>query len=254
VAFLAGVRAQKDKSLEKLAKTSASLVFDVPEYDYDSFLVYFARQFIPSIRGSELVLDLGCNYGNFLLNFDHIGAIGIDLRLEPLSAFNKYSKSKYTLIQASGTTLPFSSSLFDVVFIWDVIEHVPAQSELTLLREINRLLVNGGILLMSTPSDSMLSIITDPAFFVRRHRHYSLREIGELVELANFELLNSSLKGDLSSVFAINLLYFRKWVLKSKILSGLQKRLDERSEFAVRSRNGGNLEWYVVARKKNRVL
>ncbi len=240
---------QKNKSLEKLAKTSTSVIFDVPETNSESYQVFFAREFIGESGDAGFLLDLGCNYGSFLLNFDRFGAIGIDLRREPLSAFKKYSEGKYSLIQASGTNLPFRDSVFDVVFLWDVIEHVPVGSELTLFREVNRLLSKSGILLMSTPSNNLISIITDPAYFLRRHRHYSLNEIQRMLQLTNFDSMRVSKKGNLLTVIAINLLYFRKWILRSKVLDGLQKMLDEINELNERSKNQGNLEWYVAASK-----
>jgi len=248
--LLNGVQTKKNRALEKVAKTSANEIFDVPEQNRNNYLVFLARQFIGTSSDIGLVLDLGCNYGSFLIDFEQIEAIGMDLRHEPLSVFNKHSKGKYGLVQASGTNLPFSESLFDVIFLWDVIEHVPPKSELTVLREVNRLLAKGGMLLMSTPSNNLVSIITDPAFFLRRHRHYSRKDIREMLRLSNFEVLSISLKGNLSTILAINMLYFRKWVLRSKMLDELQKKLNERHEQAVRSRNEGNLEWYVAATKK----
>jgi 2-polyprenyl-3-methyl-5-hydroxy-6-metoxy-1,4-benzoquinol methylase len=160
----------KHKSLEKLAKTSANPAFDVPEQKPNAYSVYLAKEY-GDFSSPKSVLDIGCNYGNFLFSMNQMSSVGIDLRIEPLKTLNKYCNRKYGLVQASAIDLPFKDLQFDTVFLWDVIEHVPINKEVILLRQVNRILSKKGFVMLSTPSDNMWSITSDPAFFLRRHRH-----------------------------------------------------------------------------------
>jgi SAM-dependent methyltransferase len=239
-----------ESNLEKIAKTSSNALFDIPEADRSRFSVQLVGRYNDGSDAGQRFLDIGCNYGGFLVSLDPRNAIGIDLRRKPLLTFQKWS-DEYPLFQASGTALPFLDSTFDVVFLWDVIEHVPTNTEANLLKEINRVLTRGGVLMLSTPSDNLLSIMTDPAFFLRRHRHYSVDYLRRLIQRMGFDISYSAVKGSFSSVLGVNLLYFRKWILHSgrSRLSRIQKFLDMKENVSLLSEKGGRLQIYVVATK-----
>lgn len=69
--------------------------------------------------------------------------------------------------------LPFENESFDTVVCWEVIEHLPENSEHALFVEVNRVLKVGGAFSLSTPHDSLVSKLLDPAWWLMSHRHYS---------------------------------------------------------------------------------
>ena len=140
--------------------------------------------------------------------------------------------------------------MFDAITLWDVIEHVPEGTELLLLREISRVLKRGGLLFGTTPTDDLRSIITDPAFILRRHRHYSSAELEALLRLAGFEIQILQSLGDISAIFAINFLYLRKWAVRRKMLESVQSALDRKSQEKIVAGASGYIGWYFLAKKK----
>ncbi|WP_204106186.1 MULTISPECIES: methyltransferase domain-containing protein [Spirulina sp. CCY15215] len=116
-----------------------------------------ARMMPSKTTKNQSVLDIGCgdgyllyaiackNPGIQLYGIDS-ESLGISLAEEQLKKHN-YSAS---LVQGSAYSLPFSSSSFDVITNADVIEHLedPEKS----LQEMQRVLRNRGLLLLSTPN------------------------------------------------------------------------------------------------------
>jgi predicted SAM-dependent methyltransferase len=90
---------------------------------------------------------------------------------------------------ADARKLPFKSQIFELVFFTDVIEHLPKDDEIIALKEIFRVLRKGGEFVLSVPNNNrFLFTFLDPAFWIRGHRHYTYREIKELLEESGFEI------------------------------------------------------------------
>ena len=97
---------------------------------------------------------------------------GIDNQIEPLQFGQKLVKAEsLTLLNADCLQLPFKSLTFDVVFMFDVIEHVPFDKLHTLINEIRRILKVKGFVILTTPN-----------------RKNTLRSRGKISEKHYFEL------------------------------------------------------------------
>lgn len=119
-------------------------------------IVTFRRSFSNILRklgegdgNGKRLLDIGCAGGAFPVAARDLGftAIGV----EPSRWLADYARSTYGLDVRDGILKPgmFEPESFDVVTLWDVIEHVPQPNEvLTLARE---LLKPGGLLLVNYP-------------------------------------------------------------------------------------------------------
>lgn len=70
--------------------------------------------------------------------------------------------------------LPFENDTFDTVCMFDVVEHLPKNTEDVVFKEISRVLKSGGKLYLSTPNNHILSVISDSAYFLIKHRHYNI--------------------------------------------------------------------------------
>ena len=99
------------------------------------------------------ILDVGCGSGGnarILGKFGHI--TGVDTEKEVL--FLALEKGINSVIEGKAELLPFSSSKFGLVTIFDVLEHLP-NDELA-IREAHRILEFGGLLLITVPAFPIL--------------------------------------------------------------------------------------------------
>jgi SAM-dependent methyltransferase len=109
----------------------------------------FAKRFCPGAR----VLDAGtgAGYGCAALAEDARLAIGFDIAADAVTfASAEYPHSNTRWLQASLVSLPFADGSFDVVVAFEVIEHLVEWQ--AFLSEARRVLVDGGVLLVSTPN------------------------------------------------------------------------------------------------------
>lgn len=112
---------------------------------------HFALPFLAERR----VLEFGCGtaYGlNLLLKRGGARRLaGCDLASAPLRyAGCAYGPDLGRRLVCGSAQLPFGSQCFDVVLAFQVIEHVP--DDVGLLREARRVLVPGGLLIVTTPN------------------------------------------------------------------------------------------------------
>ena len=130
------------------------------------------------VRGR--ILDLGCGTGGVLA---HLGEFGDALGLDPAPEAAKYCKRRdVPMVVGSGMELPFADASFDVVLALDVIEHVP--DDVALLREAQRVLRPGGVLLVTVPALPWLWSSHDD---VNHHyRRYTLPTLTESLRAGGF--------------------------------------------------------------------
>jgi len=96
------------------------------------------------------LLDIGCGQGFFLFNASRAGyaAKGVEISQDAVA----YARSEFGLDVEDKPieTLRFDEAHFDVVTLWQVLEHVPYP--LMMLREVYRILKPGGLVVVSTPN------------------------------------------------------------------------------------------------------
>lgn len=144
------------------------------------------------------VLGIGVSFGWFERFASDSGArsvTGVDVNSAALEVA-KTNVPEATLIRASALELPFADAEFDVVAMFDVLEHLPNGSEARALREIRRVLRRDGILALSTPNRHWLATVLDPAYYFG-HRHYARRQLVSLVVDAGFGIDRVAIRGRL---------------------------------------------------------
>lgn len=97
------------------------------------------------------LLDIGCSVGFFLKIIQEAGWKGCGLEISAHTA--KYAKERYGLTVVHGTienTTAFAPSSFDIITMWDVIEHT--SDPLHSMRRVNALLKEDGMIFLSTPN------------------------------------------------------------------------------------------------------
>jgi len=164
------------------------------------------------------ILDVGCGYGTFVLNFASRGAkkvTGIEItERDIITAKTNISNPKIDLQLGSAINIPFQNNSFDTVTSWEVIEHIPRNTENRMFMEINRVLRNGGSFYLSTPYRSFFSCIFDPAWWLIGHRHYSKQFLTNLAIHNGFIVERFEVRGKFFVLINALNMYFSKWILR----------------------------------------
>ncbi len=109
------------------------------------------------IKNGERVLDVGCSIGALMVYCGLLGAevYGVDISGSSIEKANLYLK-KYQLggkaVVCDARKLNFADNYFDKVVSSDFFEHMTAQDNLQVLKEIRRVLKPGGLCVIRTPN------------------------------------------------------------------------------------------------------
>ena len=144
--------------------------------------------YLPGKHGLK-VLDAGCGTGGMMLALERYGQVfGVDF--SPLALRYCRQRGLDRTCLASVVHLPFGSAVFDLVTSFDVLYHLGVSDDTEALREIYRVLLPGGFLLLRLPALEWLRSAHDRAVHTR-HR-YTAPEVKTKVSAAGFRVLRAS--------------------------------------------------------------
>jgi len=135
------------------------------------------------------ILDGGCGTGLNLTELGKLGrAFGCDLSPEALDFCRRRGLARLSRADVRG--LPFLSGSFDLVTLFDVLYHKDIPDDVEVLREVRRVLTDGGYFLMT---DSALEILRGPHDQAMQGlRRYNKKILRGKLEEANFEVVRLS--------------------------------------------------------------
>ena len=175
------------------------------------------------IKGKR-ILDIGCGYGWCVLKLADNGAADITgteiTEADLATARANIHNPKIHFEVASAIELPFKDGSFDTVVSWEVLEHIPKNTEYKMFQEIARVLKPGGAFYMSTPHNHLLSNMLEPAYVLTlgKHRHYSVSQLNDYAKKAGIKVVDCAPRGGLTTLLASLNMYFSKWVLRRKAI------------------------------------
>jgi len=153
-----------------------------------SSLNYFLKFNLPK---EVKILDVGCNYGSLIYNLHKLGyknVQGIDVNKKTINEGKKeYSGISKSINYYEGKTIPFEDKSFDVVVMFDVIEHIP-NVENFLKNEVYRVLKKGGVFIFQTPNKIInipWEILNQKSFTKWKNYHCSLQTKNKLKDKLN---------------------------------------------------------------------
>ena len=179
----------------------------------------FSSEFVnkENIKGKK-VLDIGCGYGwfeNYCIKLRAEEVEGVEISESDLKTARDYIKNKNVNFSvASALKLPFENNYFDTVVAWEVIEHIPKNTEKKMFNEVHRVLKENGIFYLSTPSSAVLSKYLDPAFWLIGHRHYNIQELVDFGMRNNFADEKLKVVGGIWTTLLIINMYISKWIFR----------------------------------------
>ena len=199
------------------------------------------------VRGLD-VLNVGCSFGwfeRYALSHGARSVVGVDVADHALEAARAWVPDA-TFVHATALNLPFEDEGFDVVTMFEVIEHVPAGSESQALSEAWRVLRPGGHLGLSTPSRQWFTTYTDPAYYFG-HRHYRRADLERMITRAGFVIDQFATGGGTFDQVELLLYYaFRHLLGRDRQPIGLVRRLADREW----DNHVGSNTQFVVATKR----
>ncbi len=197
----------------------------------------------------KTILDVGCSFGIFekLIEKKAKKILAIDISGDDLKIAKKEVKTKNIQFQKGGVfdIQKITKEKFDIVTFFDVIEHIPKNSEIKALKIINNSLEKQGILLLTTPKSNFTNFL-DPAWYFG-HRHYNENEIREFLKKSGFKTKKRYSRGGFFEIFSMFLFYFCKWIFNSEI--PYKDWFDKKRNIEYLDREG-YVTWFIVAQKQ----
>src|SRR3989344_1183574 len=192
-----------------------NILMDKPETSLNG-RIKFSTEFV---NNSEIkdkrILDIGCGFGWFELNALKRGVreiAGIEITEEDLATAKNIKNKRVIFKVGDAFKIPFKNNYFDTVVAWEVIEHIPKDTEEIMFKEVRRVLKKNGNFYLSTPYDSFWSKNFDPAWWIFGHRHYSKETLIKLGENNKMHVLRIEVKGKVWNLLNIINMYISKWI------------------------------------------
>lgn len=138
---------------------------------------------VPALGKDAITADLGCGVGGMLDVLGRHGrAVGMEVSSDLLALCRRRGFS--AVLVGRGDAVPLASGCFDLVAMFDVLEHIPQEAEA--LSECLRILRPGGWLMLSGPSYQFLYAHQDKV--VQHQRRYTVTGLRRTVASAGFEV------------------------------------------------------------------
>lgn len=149
------------------------------EYGNIEMSLNYLKTKIPS--KNPKILDIGCSYGslvNHLYKTGYKDVYGIETNENHIQKGRKeYPKLSKRIKCYEGSVLPYENCSFDVVLMFDVIEHIPNVKDF-LREQVYRVLRKNGTFIFQTPNKYInipWEIINSRSFIAYKQYHCSLQ-------------------------------------------------------------------------------
>lgn len=149
-----------------------------------------ARKANPFLFGKKM-LDAGCGAGVYSFTaqskFETIDAVDISKeKIDYAKSVNPYKNISFQ--ECDLCSLPFKDSSFDIILCTEVLEHI--EDDKKALKELSRVLLPGGKIIVTVPNMSKFHIKNQKAFFHVR-AGYSLSDMEKMCEQSGLKITYS---------------------------------------------------------------
>lgn len=181
---------------------------------------------------NKTIVDVGCSTGlleSKLIDLDFKKIISFDPSEKAVNFAKKNINDKrVSFFVSTADKIPAKDNSTDLVIIFDVIEHVPANTEDKVFGEINRVLKKGGVMLLTTPNNNLFTNLIDPAWYLG-HRHYIPKNLKMIIEKSGLKVKKVETRGSIWGSIYMLWFYVMKWIFGQSLpRSGwIEKKEDE---------------------------
>jgi SAM-dependent methyltransferase len=135
-------------------------------------------------KGGMRILDVGCGPGEMIQPLSKYGKVfALDFSLNALEYC--LERGYRFLIDGDATRLPVKNGTFDVISLFDTIEHI--DNDTATLKECHRLLEDKGLIIITVPAYNFLYSNNDRA--AHHKRRYTTSGIRRKVESVGFRVI-----------------------------------------------------------------
>lgn len=144
-------------------------------------LNFFTKEKVNNLE----MLEIGCGNGNILhyLKTKGVNIEGADTSLPALNFCKKRADVPLYQIDGKKQTLPFLSERYDIVGLFDVLEHI--EKDQLFLNEVFRICKTGGKIIITVPASKYLWSYFD--IISGHERRYSANDLSVKLEKAGFK-------------------------------------------------------------------
>lgn len=186
--------------------------------------------YLKECQKGKRILDIGCQSGwlcDYLYSMGFT-PFGVDFEEELIkNAKRKYAHIDFTVADAE-VNIPFPEGHFDYIFAGDIIEHVRFTDHF--IHELNRVLKNEGILILTTPNHSVIKNILIAIFRYDKHydpefphyRFYTVNSLRNVLVKRGFSIEKIKLLGKLPFL-AQSIFIVAKKIARIIVFSSLQR-------------------------------
>jgi len=137
-----------------------------------------------------VILDAGCGTGGMFGVLSAYGRVyGIDQSAEAVRFAGEKNIAE-RVERGSVTELPYADNTFDVITCLDVLYHAKVGNDVQALKEFNRVLRPGGVLIVREPAYNWLRGHQDKVVWTKKR--YAKKELVAQLEKAGFEIEKAS--------------------------------------------------------------
>jgi SAM-dependent methyltransferase len=142
------------------------------------------------LRGARprRVLDLGCGMGGFLAGLAELGERVYPSDISAESLVRCRERGFGGGVVSSGYALPYRDNSFDLICLFDAIEHIP--DDVRVMREVARVLAPGGRVFVSVPAYQFLYANNDRV--AQHERRYTRGRLAHVFREAGLEIERNS--------------------------------------------------------------
>ena len=134
------------------------------------------------------VLDLGCGVGGFLGGLARLGGRVFPADISADSLVRCRERGFPGGVVSSGYALPYASAVFDLVCLFDAIEHI--EDDARVLQEVARILKPGGLVMLTVPAYQFLYANNDRV--AQHHRRYNRARLRAALEPSGLAIERNS--------------------------------------------------------------
>ena len=201
-----------------------------------------------NFKGKEVV-DVGCGFGWLEYRMASLAKsiVAIDIDDKNIKLASKYVKNKnVSFVKASALELPIKTNSIDIVISSEMLEHLPVGTEEIFFKEVHRVLKDNGYFYITTPFKNFWSVIFDPAWWLIKHRHYSIKDLKKMAEKSGLKMIKYKVGGKWWSLIGLMNMYVSKWVFRRKRFWNEFFNQKEKEEFLKKT---GKMNVFVAFKK-----